>query len=59
LSCGAPEPFAEPRLAELASDEGGFHVNATFDILKHKPVGVRSNHDTKTAANVVDVTPTS
>jgi len=51
--------FAEPSLAELASHERRLYPNATVGILEHEAVAVRPNHDTKPAANVVDVVPVS
>ena len=53
------EPFAEPRLAELSRHERSLHPDAALRILEDKPVAMRPNHDTKLAANVVDVVPAS
>jgi hypothetical protein len=51
--------FAEPSFAELAGHERSFHADASLFVLEYKPVAMRSNHDAKTAADVVNVIPAS
>jgi hypothetical protein len=57
LECA--EPFAEPRLAELSSDERSLQPYAALYILEYQPVAVRPSHDAKAAADVVYVVPAS
>jgi hypothetical protein len=53
------KPLAEPILAELATDERGFHSDASLDILEYKPAAMLPNHNAKTAAEAVHVVPAS
>jgi hypothetical protein len=49
---------AEPRLAELATDERRLHENTSRHILEYEAVAMRPNHDTQTAAGFVYIVPT-
>ncbi len=57
LECS--KPFAEPRLAELATDGRGLHPNTPHHILEYEAVAMQPNHDPQTAAGFVYVVPPS
>jgi hypothetical protein len=61
LRCGleGSQVFAEPRLAELATDERRLHANTSRHILEYEAVAMRPNHDTQTAAGFVYIVPPS
>ena len=51
--------LAQPRLTQLPSHERSLHPNAALYILEYQTVAMRTNHDAKSAADLVDVIPTS
>jgi hypothetical protein len=52
-----PESFAQPRLAELATDARRLYTNAPLGILEHEPVAMQPQHHAEATTGVVYVVP--